>query len=78
MYCAGDGTEHLDVIFVDCKHMVRVVSLGVEVEEFIVVEQGDWKAAGDGAGVHDEPWLVRVVEVAHMRLQNCQGGWIWF
>ena len=77
LHHADNGTVDLDILSIDSKHVAWVVSLGVEVGEFVVVEQGAWEAACDGAGVDKKPWLVWVVKVAHVRLlQNCQGGWI--
>ena len=76
LHSVGNRTVDLDVISVDCKHMLQVVSFQGKVGEFVICQQGMQVTAGGGAGVNEEPWFVQVVEVAHVRLRNCQGSWI--
>ena len=41
LHPAGNGAKHLDIISIDCEHMVWMVGLGVEGVAFGIVEHGD-------------------------------------
>ena len=71
---AGNLSKHLYVVSVYSEHLVRYVRLGVYGTLFMVIEHVDGDAAGGGAGVHKEPWLVGAEKVMNVRLRIGEGG----
>ena len=71
---AGNLSKHLYVVSVYSKHLVRYVRLGVYGTLFMVIEYVDGDAAGGGAGVHKELWLVGAEKVMNVRLRIGEGG----
>ena len=71
---AGDLSKLLDVVSIHSEHMVRHVRLGVDSTLFVVVKHVNGDAAGGGAGVHKELWLVGAEKVMNVRLRIGEGG----